>query len=352
MRRILSTLMALTAAGFLSSAASASAAVSLHSPSGTQRFGIRLYDVPLAEAHNPRALRYIIDFLHPGMVIRRRILIVNQEKHRMRFTVYPDAARIAHGMFVGDAGQTRSELTRWIMVQHPVLLLGPHQSTLDLVTIRVPRVATRGEHYGVIWVQQTARVRDGHGTVIKEVARVGIRIYLAVGRGGVPPTKFVITSLTGQRSRLGQPILLARVANTGERAVDLSGQARLSDGPGGIAAGPFLERQVITLAPRQSGSLTFMPSRQLPPGSWRAKVTLVSGLTTSADQSTIQIPGARSGSRISLPALLWAIGIAAGLLVLALIRRAASAGRLAARHGTGAGRRAVGVARGDHGAGG
>ena len=53
-----------------------------------------------------------------------------------------------------------------------------------MVTIRIPRGATRGEHYGVIWVQQAARVRTARGTAIKEINRVGIRIYLDVGHGG------------------------------------------------------------------------------------------------------------------------------------------------------------------------
>jgi len=30
---------------------------------------------------------------------------------------------------------------------------------MDLVTIKVPRGATRGEHCGVIWVQQAAHLR-------------------------------------------------------------------------------------------------------------------------------------------------------------------------------------------------
>ena len=68
------------------------------------------------------------------------------------------------------------------------------------VTIAVPRGATRGEHYGVIWVQQTAHVRVTQGFGINDVARVGIRVYLAVGQGGAPPTNFTIASAAGHRS--------------------------------------------------------------------------------------------------------------------------------------------------------
>ena len=228
MRRMLSMLLLLTAASI---AVPATNALASAAPGLQQQFGVRLFDVPVAAAHNPRALRYIIDFVHPGSVIRRRILVLNQETRRAHFAVYPDAARITHGMFVGDSGATRSELTSWTRLQHRTLTLSPGASTLDMVTIRIPRGATRGEHYGVIWVQQAARARTASGTAIKEVNRVGIRIYLDVGRGGAPPTRFVITSLAGHRSPSGQPVVVARVHDTGGLAVDLSGQVRLSGRP-------------------------------------------------------------------------------------------------------------------------
>ena len=53
-----------------------------HAPS-SQGFGVQLADVPAAEVANPRALRYIIDYLPTGTVIHRRILIINDEtRHR------------------------------------------------------------------------------------------------------------------------------------------------------------------------------------------------------------------------------------------------------------------------------
>jgi hypothetical protein len=191
---------------------------------------------------------------------------MNQEARTAHFTIYPDAARISNGSFTGDSGATRSELTGWISVQYQTLTLGPHGSAMDMITIKVPPGATRGEHYGVIWVQQAAYARVSSGFGVSEVARVGIRIYLAVGQGGVPPTSFAITSITGHRSARGWPSMVVHVDNTGGRAVDLSGTARLSGGPGDTSAGPFAEQQIITLAPGQSGNVTFAPPRSLPNG--------------------------------------------------------------------------------------
>jgi hypothetical protein len=255
-------------------------------------------------------------------VIRRRIMILNAESHRQRFTVYPDAARITHGFFIGDAGHKRSELTTWVHVRKRVIRLGAHRSVLDLVTIRVPKVATRGEHYGVVWVQQSSRRRNAKGFFIRQIARVGIRIYLAVGRGGAPPTRFAITSLRGSRSRHGFPVLTARVRDTGRRAIDLEGMAWLRHGPGGISAGPFRSRQTLTLAPGQSGAVRFIGGKRLPDGPWRATVKLTSGLTTRRASATIVFSNHHAW--LSPAAMIWTGGglmIALFLVLAGLLRR-------------------------------
>jgi hypothetical protein len=285
-RRLLSTIAAMAVAGMIIPAtAGGSVAKAAVAP---PRFGLRLVDVPVSEAHNPRGLRYIIDSLAPGTVIHRRILIENLENQKSHFTVYPDAARIRHGSFIGDAGRTRSELTGWISLQHRSVRLQPGMSVLDMVTIRVPRVATRGEHYGVIWVQQVAHVRSARGVAVTEVNRVGIRIYLEISRGGAPRTYFAITAITGHRSPRGRPLLTARVTNTGGRAVDVSGTARLTAGPGGASAGPFQVQRVITLAPGQSDAVSFALPARLPTGPWLARITLTSGLTKRTASATVQ----------------------------------------------------------------
>jgi hypothetical protein len=300
---------------------------------GSQRFGVRLVDVPVSEAHNPRALRYIIDFLPAGSVIHRRIMVLNQESRTARFTVYPDAAHISRGYFIGDAGHTRSELTGWIHVAHPRVRLRGHTSMMDMVTIRVPRHATRGEHYGVIWVQQTSRAFTPRGFAVKEVARVGIRVYLAVGRGGAPPTNFIIGGIAGHRTARGRQFLTAEVHNTGGRAVDLSGTARLTDGPGGTSAGPFRVYRIITLAPGQSYPVTFIVSRRLPSGPWRATITLVSGLTRRTATATILFNAKLAAASWRHPAGLTALAVlilAAGGLAVVVIRRYRAPRRAAA----------------------
>ncbi len=316
MRRSITAIMLTLAAGILCPAASAVASTQLLAAPQPQEFGVRLVDVPVSEADNPRALRYIVDYLPTGTVIHRRILIMNQEARPARFTVYPDAADIVNGLFTGYAGSTQNELTGWISVRHPALTLAPGASAMDTVTIKVPAGATRGEHYGVIWVQQTARSRAARRFSITEVSRVGVRVYLAVGKGGAPPTSFAITSVTARRSASGQPSIVAHVDNTGGRAVDLDGSARLAHGPGNSSAGPYPARQIITLAPGQTGNMTFAPPKSLPDGSWRVTISLVSGITTCTATVTVHFP-AIVAAQAGLPEMAW-IGIALGVFVLAV----------------------------------
>jgi hypothetical protein len=324
-RRSISAVMLALATGSLSSLsilspvanAAISASISA-APKSSGSFGTRLVDVPVSEAGNPRALRYVIDYLPTGTVIHRRILIQNNEPRAAHFTVYVDSAHILDGLFTGDGGATRNELTGWMSVQHRAVAVAAGASVMDAITIKVPRGATRGEHYGVIWVQQAAKAgtpKSGFG--VTEVSRLGIRVYLAVGRGGVLPTSFAITSITGQRSASGQPTVVAHVENTGGRAIDLNGSLRLTGGPGNSSSGPFPAQAIVTLAPGQSWNMTFAPPRSLPGGSWRAKITMVSGLTTATAAATVRL-AAVVAAPASLSGMQW-IWLSLGSLVLVLV---------------------------------
>jgi hypothetical protein len=319
-RRSISAIMLALVTGTLMWSPVASAATLDRLSARPGSFGARLVDVPISEAGNQRALRYIVDYLPTGTVIHRRILIVNQEPRTARFSVYPDAAHIIRGLFVGDSGATRNELTGWIGVRHPVVTLAAGASVMDMVTIKVPRGATRGEHYGVIWVQQAARARapSNFGAFgVTEVSRVGIRIYLAVGRGGAPPTRFDIASIVGHRSASGQPVIVAHVNNTGGRAVDLNGSVRLTDGPAHTSTAPFPAQRIVTLAPGHSWNVTFAAPRNLPNGSWRATVTLVSGLSKATATATVQVTPIVT-AQAGLSGMRW-IWLLLGGLVLVLV---------------------------------
>jgi hypothetical protein len=74
---------------------------------------------------------------------------------------------------------------------------------------------------------------------LTQVSRVGIRLYLSIGPGGAPASNFDIVSMTADRDSTNSAMVQASIHNTGGRALDLSGALALSDGPGGLSAGPF-----------------------------------------------------------------------------------------------------------------
>ena len=105
----------------------------------------------------------------------------------------------------------------------------------------------------------------------------------------------------------------------------LPGTMSLAHGPANMSAGPFRAQQIITLAPGQSGNVTFALGRGLPDGRWQAAVTLTSGITSVTARAVIQF----SAVTVSHPGpglAFWAIG-ALGVIVAALIVIVIVAGR-------------------------
>jgi hypothetical protein len=275
--------------------------------------GVQLLDVPLTAYADPRASLYIIDHLHPGTTIHRRIEISNTTTSTVHIVSYPAAATITQGAFVGAAAHTPNELSTWTSVLPGASEVPAGGHAIATVTIAVPRNAPPGEQYGVVWAETRSAPASGVG--ITQVSRVGIRLYLSIGPGGAPASKFTIDSLTGTRSPDGQPMVVASVHNTGGRALDMSGTLQLSSGPGGLSAGPFAANLGTTLAIGATEPITIMLDKQIPDGPWHALVTLRSGLLERSARATISFPATGTSSRSPF---LIAI-IVAGFVVLLLV---------------------------------
>jgi hypothetical protein len=250
--------------------------------------GMQLLDVPLTAASDPRARLYIIDHLHPGTTIKRRIEISNTTASTVHVVIYPAAATISRGAFVGAAAHTTNELSTWTSVLPAASDVPPGEHATATVTIVVPRNAPPGEQYGVVWAETRSSAPAGGG--ITQVSRVGIRLYLSVGLGGPPASKFTIDSLTAKRASDGQPVVVASVHNTGGRALDMNGTLQLSAGPGGLSAGPFPANLGTSLAIGATEPITIKLDKRLPDGPWQALVTLRSGLLESSARATITFP--------------------------------------------------------------
>jgi hypothetical protein len=257
--------------------------------------GLRLVDVPVAARNDPRARLYIVDHLLPGTVLRRRIEVSNTTASTVHIDLYPAAATIANGSFLGSAGHTPNDLSTWSSVRPRTSDLPAGGLVTATVTIIVPRDAAPGERYGVVW----AETRSVGGGGVVQVSRVGIRLYISVGPGGPPASNFTIDSLTAERAIDGQPIVVATVHNNGGRALDMNGTLQLSAGPAGLSAGPFPAALGVTLAIGDTEPVTIALDKQLPAGPWDARITLRSGLLERSARATLTFPDAGTSPAVN-----------------------------------------------------
>ncbi|MGF7238513.1 MAG: peptidase, partial [Frankia sp.] len=144
------------------------------------------------------------------------------------------------------------------------------------------------------------------------VSRVGVRIYLSVGPGGGPPSDFQISGVTVRRVAGGRRVVSATVANTGGRAVDLSGTLTLSAGPGGLSSPAVPVTLGSTLAVGASERASAVLGRTVPAGRWTARFDLRGDGLERSGQAQIWVPAASATSP-------WAgrwypVGIACGVV--------------------------------------
>lgn len=291
-RPVLTALILMVVLGAPAVASAAADPTGRATPAGS--IGVQLLSAPVAAREDPRARLYVVDHLRPGTVIHRRIEVSNTTASTMHIVMYAAAATIAHGRFVGAAGHTPNDLSTWTSVSRPTSDVRAGGDETPTLTIAVPRDAAPGEQYGVVWAEVRSAPPAGGG--ITQVSRVGIRLYISVGPGGAPPSKFRIESLSAKRSSDGRPMVVATVRNTGGRALDMSGTLQLSAGPGGLSAGPFPASLGVSLKIGDTEPVTVILDKRLPNGPWDARVTLHSGLTENSAESTITFPGATGSS--------------------------------------------------------
>lgn len=282
-------------------------------PAAPETVGIRIVDVPTSREDDPRARHYIVDHVAPGTTITRRVEVSNDTAEPQDVQVYAAAATITDGNFAFGDGREANELTGWTTVDPASVRPPAGEVSEATVTIAVPADASPGERYAVVWAELPPAVPDGGG--VGAVNRVGIRVYLSVGEGGEPASDFAITTFEARRDAEGNPVVAATVENTGGRALDLSGELTLTDGPGGLSAGPFLAELGTTLGIGQTAPVVVTLDQAIPAGPWHASITLRSGITEREATAEVTFPDEAASA--SKPVATAAPGGSSLLLVIA-----------------------------------
>lgn len=287
--------------------------------------GIGLLEVPKATLSDPRARNYVVDSVKPGTTFSRKFQVCNGTKDPLPVELYPDSAEIKDGGFVLTPGRGTNELTSWMSVEPTSLTVPSGKSVTAVVTFAVPDDATKGERYGGVVAESPAVPSSGGVSV---GGRVGIRVYLDVSAGGAPKSDFTIDSLQAVRRPDGTPAVLAKVHNTGARALDMRGSLQLSDGPAGLSAGPFDAQLGTTLGPGDTAPVTVPLDKAISGGPWHAVISMKSGVLERKAEGDVTFPDTAGASSPPVKAVplykdRGAVGLVAafliGLLALALL---------------------------------
>lgn len=300
----------------------ASIAMLIPLPAGAQspdgQIGVRLLDAPVGRKDDPRARLYIVDHLAPGTTIDRRIEVTSGLDDTTRVSLYAAGAEIRDGTFTFFDARRQNDVSSWTRVEPSVVSIDPGGAAQATVTITVPRDASGGERYAVVW----AEIASGSDGAVRAVNRVGIRIYLSVGGGAEPASDFVVDTLTASRTAAGAPQVSAMVRNTGERALDMSGELQLENGPGGLRAGPFEVKLGTTLAIGASAPVIATLDPAIPLGPWDARIVLRSGELVREAKGRITFPSAPGTSNPPVKAVMdtgWGRAMVATAAALILV---------------------------------
>ncbi|MFI6455377.1 hypothetical protein ACIBF6_27900 [Streptosporangium amethystogenes] len=295
LRRLVSAaLLALLSHPMISAPASAGTGHREARPADEAFLGIRLLEIPANRMDDPRSHAFIVDHVNPGTTFTRRFEVYSTSSKPQHVRLYAGAADIRGARFTFAPGRTPNELSSWITLNRSAADLPAHGSAPVRATIAVPAWATKAERYAVIWAEVSSAGPDPKGNVAL-VNRVGIRVYLDVGPGGEPPSDFRIGKIVPQRTGDGQPKVVAAVANTGRRAIDVEGQLTLSEGPSSLSAGPFPTDRDTTLAPGEHGEITVLLGKALPDGPWKFRLALRGGRVSHTATGTLAFPADPGG---------------------------------------------------------
>jgi hypothetical protein len=248
--------------------------------------GIGLLQYPRSREKDPRARAYVIDHVKPGTTFSRQFQVCNGTDEPVTAQLYAAAASVRAGAFVLAPGHEQNDLSRAISVTPSELTLPAGRPGAATATFRIPRDARAGEQYAVVYAEIPPAA---HGPVTA-ASRAGIRVYLDIGPGGEKPSDFRIDTMQASRRKDGLPVVTARVTNTGARALDLSGDLNLSDGPAGLATGPFPAQVGTTLGLGQSGPVTIVLPKEITGGPWTARLRLHSGLLEREAEARLTFP--------------------------------------------------------------
>ena len=195
---------------------------------------------------------------------------------RPRRAVYPAAASLRRGTFAFAPGHSRNELSGWTSVsQRRVAPAAGDEALRDGDDQRARASASSGERYAVIWAEVSAPAPAAGGvTLVNRVGDPDVRLGRARRRTSGRTSRSARSSRSARRP--GSRSSIATIRNSGQRTLDISGTLTLSNGPGGLRAGPF---------PVKLGAPSRPATRSRRPCGWTNDSPAAPGKPTSSSEA-------------------------------------------------------------------
>ncbi|MBF4615950.1 hypothetical protein [Curtobacterium sp. VKM Ac-1376] len=309
----ISTILAAAVLTVTATIAPATAAVSATAEASANG-GVGIQLVPEAAGASGRDQAYIVARPDAGTTVSRTVEVSNTSTVTQNVSVSVGAATIRDGSFVGQNTNATNDLTKWTRLDAAEITLKPGATKQVVVDINVPATAAAGERYGAVWAAVQTPTTSAPVTTVN---RVGIRMYVSVDQGAMQPD-FAIRNLDTSHHN-GRTRITATVENTGDLAIDLTGELRFKRS--GLTAGPYAGTSVTTIAPGSTDTVRITAGAALPAGRWHTTATITNGSVTKTATAMVTVPNGNPTADAAPDNTLaiWVIGSALTLAVLILV---------------------------------
>ena len=179
----------------------------------------------------PTSKRYELD---AGSSKTDALKVVNNGSSRLSFIVYARPYGVEGEVYKSnyDSEAKNADAYKWVQFDQASFELEPGQSTDITYTIRVPKNATPGGHYGVLFAE-TQVSGDVNGTTIAQKKRIGAIMYAQVNGNVSTSGQFIGSSVPLFQYRA--PLQIAqRVKNSGNMDFTVKDSVRVYDVFGGL----------------------------------------------------------------------------------------------------------------------
>lgn len=221
---------------------------------------VSLFPVPIATAAesadavtesillSPTFKRYALD---AGSTKQDSFDILNDGKTAFNFVVYARPYSVNNEAYTPDfvSGAKNADAYKWVQFEQPSYTVEPGQTITVNYTVRVPRGATPGGHYGVLFAETQPDTATG-GTSIIRKKRVGAIVYATVN--GDVRTSGKLSATTVPFFQSSPPLTIrSTIANSGNTDFTVKSSVQVSDVFGNVKHKAIKEVTVLPQQPRQ-----------------------------------------------------------------------------------------------------